>query len=92
MPIFKSRRSGVDLRKQFAESAPLDEVAADLASQLLPNRKGLIAWSSGRDEEFGGRFFCFHGLNEEEHDALKALAQSFKFRTGATRGPQDTRP
>jgi hypothetical protein len=33
------------------------------------------AWSSGRDESFGGRFFCFHGLRDEEYEALRALAE-----------------
>lgn len=79
MAIFKSRRSGTDLRTQFPPSPlPLDEVAKGLARRLIPDRKALMAWSSGRDEEFGGRFFCFHGLRQEEHDALKALAESFR--------------
>lgn len=79
MPIFKSRRSGVDLRKQFPpEQMTLSKVAKALAERLIPGRKALMAWSSGRDEEFGGRFFCFHGLSQEEHDALKALAESFR--------------
>jgi hypothetical protein len=56
----------------------MDKVAEELAKRLIPGRKALMAWSSGRDEEFGGRFFCFHGLSQEEHDALKAMAQSFR--------------
>ena len=27
-------------------------------------------WSSGNDEQFGGRFVCVHGLSQDEADAL----------------------
>lgn len=40
----------------------------------ITTKRRKAAWSSGRDEQFGGRFFCFHGLCEEECEALKALA------------------
>lgn len=28
------------------------------------------SWSSGNDEQFGGRFLCIHGLTPQEKDEL----------------------
>jgi hypothetical protein len=33
-------------------------------------------WSSGHDEQFGGRFVCVHGLSQDEADALIAAGKT----------------
>lgn len=33
-------------------------------------------WSSGKDEQFGGRFVCVHGLSEKEADDLVSAGKA----------------
>lgn len=49
----------------------------EMARQLLPSRRVTMAWTSGRDEDFGGRYLCFHGLRDDEYQAMLELAQAF---------------
>lgn len=58
--------------------------AADTQTEYLNMQLAKIGnnWSSGRDEQFGGRFVCVHGLSQEEADSLIAAGKAALAKTG----------
>lgn len=50
------------------------KLAARAASSYRLNINDRLAWSSGLDEDFGGYFFCLHGIDVETKDRLKSAS------------------
>lgn len=61
---------------QFSKVDQSGNLWLDIARQKELLAKIGRNWSTGPDENFGGRFVCIHGLSQEEADALIAAGKS----------------